>query len=301
MEWLNYHHLLYFYLVAREGTIAKAGKLLRLSQPTISGQIRSLEDALGEKLFERSGRTLHLTEVGRLVYRYADEIFSTGRELQDILKSRPTGRPVRLMVGVSDAVPKLVVHRVLEPALQMPNVRLVCVEDKTERLLGGLALQGLDLIVADVPIGASSPIKAFDHLLGESSISLFAHTKLARSLRGSFPATLEDAPMFLPGEGSAMRTALERWFEEQQLRPRVIAEFDDSALMKVFGERGGGVFPGPTIIEEEIRAHYHVDVVGRIADVKERFYAITIERRIRHPAVVRIMENAREGIFRAQR
>jgi LysR family transcriptional regulator, transcriptional activator of nhaA len=297
LEWLNYHHLLYFYLVAREGTIAKAGKILRLSQPTISGQIRSLEDALGEKLFVRVGRTLQLTDVGRIVYRYADEIFSIGRELQDTLKGRPTGRPLRLHVGISDVVPKLIAYRLLEPALRMGSVQMVCTEDKTDRLLAELSIQSLDLVIADAPVGANVSVRAYNHLLGETGVTFFGRESLRESLQGEFPKCLEGAPMLLPTENTVLRRTLDRWFEQIGVRPKVVAEFEDSALMKVFGERGEGVFPAPTVIEREIRAHYSVVVVGRAEELRERFYAITVERRIKHPAVMRISEGARSKLF----
>lgn len=301
MEWLNYHHLLYFYLAAREGTITKAGNLLRLSQPTISGQIRSLEDALGEQLLDRSGRTLKLTDVGRVVYRYAEEIFSAGRELQDTLKQRPTGGAVRFRVGISDVVPKLVVHRLLEPALRIPDVRLICTEGKTDRLLAALAVQELDMVVTDAPMGHDIKVKAFNHLLGESGTTLFAHPDLTRDVDLPFPQVLQAVPVLLPTEGSVMRRGLDDWFEEQGLRPYVIAEFDDGALMKVFGESRGGIFPAPSVMESDICSRYGVQVMGRVESIRERFFAITVERRIKHPGVACIVENARRGLFPKRR
>ncbi len=299
MEWLNYHHLLYFYLVAREGTIAKAGQVLRLAQPTISGQIRALEESLGEKLFVRSGRNLQLTETGQIVYRYAEEIFALGKELQDTLKGRPSGRPMRLHVGISDVVPKLIAYRLLEPALRSSqNVQVVCTEDKTERLLADLSINGLDLVIADSPITSGSRVRAFNHLLGECGVSFFARKDVAGRLESTFPKSLDGAPMLLPTENTVLRRGLDRWLENQQIRPRIVAEFADSALMKVFGERGEGIFPGPSVIEKEIRDHYGVEVVGRTADLRERYYAITVERRIKHPAVQAISDAAREQVFK---
>lgn len=297
MEWLNYHHLLYFYLVAREGTIAKAGKVLRLSQPTISGQIKSLEDSLGEPLFSREGRGLQLTDMGRLVYRYADEIFSLGRELQDTVKSRPTGRPLQLHVGVSDSIPKLIAYRLIEPAMRAGALQVICSEDKTDRLLADLSMRGLDLVLTDAPIGATSKVRAYNHPLGECGITFFAREDLRLQLRADFPANLDGAPMLLPARNTVVRATLERWFDELRVRPRVVGEFEDSALMKVFGERGEGVFPGPTAIEKEIRAHYVVSVVGRSEEVKEQFFAISVEKRIKHPAVLQITENAKARLF----
>lgn len=298
MEWLNYHHLLYFWMVAREGTIAKAGKVLRLAQPTISGQIRALEESLGEKLFERRGRTLALTEPGRLVYRYADEIFGLGRELQDALRGRPTGRGGRLHVGISDALPKLVSYRLLEPALRMEEpVELVCDEDKSERLLAELATRGLDLVLTDAPIGPNVRVKAFNHFLGECGITFFASKAVAEACRRGFPASLEGMAMLMPGQSTVLRRQLDRWLEMLNVRPRIVGEFDDSALMKVFGQHGEGIFASPSIVSKEVREHYDVHVVGRTDEVKERFYAITVERRIKHPAVALISEVAQRNPF----
>jgi len=299
MEWLNYHHLLYFHAVAKNGSVSRAAEELRLTQPTVSGQVRLLEEALGEKLFERVGRRLELTEVGVIVYRYADEIFGLGRELLDTLRGRPTGRMPQLHVGCSDALPKLATHRLLEPALTLdPPVQVVVREDKTERLLGELSVRGLDLVLSDAPMGSEVRVKAFNHLLGESSIAFFATPGIARALRKDFPLSLDGAPVLLPSEGTALRREIDRYFESHDLRPRVLAEFDDSALMKVFGEHGAGVFPAPTIIEADIVQTYGVEVVGSTDEVRERFYAITVERRIKHPAVAAISEAARGTLFR---
>ncbi len=302
MEWLNYHHLLYFWTVAREGSISAASRKLRLAQPTVSGQIRALEDAMGEKLLERTGRKVELTEVGRVVYRYADEIFSLGRELMDTLKGRPTGRPQRLVVGISDGVPKLIAYRLLEPALRMPGpVRLVCQEDRPDRLLAELALHNFDLVLSDAPVGAGTNVRAFSHLLGETSVTLFAAPKLAARLRRKFPASLDGAPVLMPVEQSPLHRSLAQWFEANGVRPEVVAEIQDSALLKAFGQGGAGAFPGPTAIEREIEAQYGVEAVGRIEDVRERFYALSVERRIKHPAVLAISQAARLELFAPER
>lgn len=298
MEWLNYHHLLYFWLVAREGTIARASQVLRLAQPTISGQIRALEQALGEKLFERKGRRLALTDVGRVVYEYADEIFSLGRELQQALKGHAGTRPARLRVGVSDVVPKLVAYRLLAPALVGDGaVQLTCTEDKTERLLAELSTHEIDLVLSDAPVGAGATVRAFNHLLGECGVSFFATPKLAERHPGRFPQRLEGAPLLLPLSSTQLRRGLDRFLEAAGVTPRIVAEFEDSALMKVFGEQGEGVFPGPTVIEKEIREHYGVVVVGRTEEIRERYYAITVERRIKHAAVQAISDAARAKLF----
>jgi len=298
MEWLNYHHLLYFHAVAKHGSVSRAAEELRLTQPTVSGQVRLLEEALGEKLFDRVGRRLELTEVGHIVYGYADEIFGLGRELLDTLRGRPTGRMPQLHVGVSDALPKLVTHRLLEPALSLdPPVQMVVREDKTDRLLGDLSVRGLDLVLSDAPMGSEVRVRAFNHLLGESAIGFYATKKTARRLKRDFPQSLDDAALLLPSTGTALRRELDRWLDGIDVRPRVIAEFDDSALMKVFGEYGAGVFPAPAIIEPDIRETYGVEPVGVTDEIHERFYAITVERRIKHPAVVAISDAARARLF----
>jgi LysR family transcriptional activator of nhaA len=298
MEWLNYHHLLYFWAVGRHGSITKASKELNLAQPTISGQIRTLEDTLGEKLFAKSGRNLVLTDAGQMVYRYADEIFSLGREMMDTLKGRPTGKPLKLRVGITDVMPKLISHRLLEPALQLnEEVQLVCHEDKTERLLANLAIHGLDLVLADAPLDASTRVRAFNHLLGECGVSFFATQDMRDAHRRRFPHSLDGAPMLLPTANTLLRRALDQWFAKNSIYPNIIAEFEDSALLKVFGEYGAGIFPAPTIVDKEICDTYGVRVVGRTDEVRERFYAITIERRIKHPAARAISEFAREQLF----
>ena len=298
MEWLNYHHLHYFWMVAKEGSVTAAAKSLRLSQPTISGQVKLLEEQLGEKLFRRAGRHLELTEMGKVAYQYAEEIFSMGREMQELFSGRSVHRPEKLMVGVSDLVPKLVLYRLLAPALSMEEpVRVICREDKTERLLASLSVHDLDLVLAETPIGGQASVKAFNHLLGESGVSFFAKAPLAARHRRGFPASLDDAPLLVPTQNTPLGRSLDHWFTDIGVRPRIVAEFEDSALLKAFGSEGAGIFPGPTTIEKEICDIYRVKVVGRTDVVVERFYAITIERRIKHPAVRLISENAKERLF----
>ena len=298
MEWINYHHLLYFRTVAKEGSITRASKVLLLAQPTISGQIRALEETLGEKLFARQGRNLVLTEFGRVVYRYADEIFSLGQEMSDVLKGRPTGRPQRLMVGVADLLPKLVVYRILSPALNMPEpVQMVCHEDRTEKLLEDLSMHGLDLVLSDTPISPGGRVKAFNHLLGASSVSVFGHRDMLPAYKNDFPHSLDGAPFVLPLESSSLRRAVDHWFDDKQIRPKVVAEFQNSALLKTFGSAGTGLFLAPTVVESEVRNTYDVEVIGRIPELQERFYAISVERRFKHPAVTAILDFAREELF----
>lgn len=298
MEWLNYHHLLYFWTVAKEGSVARACEKLRLAQPTISGQLRQLEESLGEKLFAKAGRGLVMTEVGQLVFQYAEEIFGLGRELQDVLKGRPRGRPMRLLVGVSDMVPKLIAHRILQPVLAMPEpVQLICDEDSPDRLLADLADHKLDVVLSDVPITSMVRLKAFNHLLGSCEVGLFAAPAVAIRYRKGFPASLDGAPFLLPVAGSSLRRSLDEWFESNDVRPKVVGEFKDSALMKAFGQAGAGIFAAPRAIEKEVREHYRVDTVGRVESLTERFYAISVERKLKHPAVVVISEAARGTLF----
>ena len=298
MERLNYHHLLYFWMVAREGTVARAAAQLHLAQPTLSGQIRALEGALGEKLFERAGRGLRLTEMGRMVSGYADEIFALGHELSESVKGRPTGRPLWLGVGVSDALPKFVAYRLIEPALDLPHpVRLQVRVQSTEKLLASLALHDLDVVLTDrvAPPGVS--VRAFNHLLGDCGVTLFAAPKLAAQYRRGFPRSLDGAPFLLPGETSTLRRALEQWFEKQRIRPRIIGEFDDSTLIEVFGQAGTGIFATPSIVEASVCKQYGVGIVGHPDQPRERFYAVSTERRLEHPAVIAITESARRELF----
>jgi len=298
MEWLNYHHLLYFWMVAKEGSVTAAAETLRLSQPTISGQVKQLEEALGERLFRRVGRNLELTEMGKVAHRYADEIFTLGQEMQDLFSGRIARRQERLTIGVSDLVPKLILYRLIEPALTLePPVRVVCREDKTDRLLAELSIHDLDLVLAEAPIAGQASVRAFNHLLGETGVTFFAVPAMAGRYREGFPSSLDDAPLLVPTENTLLRRSLEHWLTDQGIRPRIVAEFEDSALLKAFGSEGAGVFPGPTAIEGQICDVYRVEPVGRTTDVRERFYAITVERRIKHPAVRLISDMAKARLF----
>ncbi|TMQ70102.1 MAG: transcriptional activator NhaR [Candidatus Eisenbacteria bacterium] len=298
MERLNYGHLLYFWMVAREGTVARAAKQLRLAQPTLSGQIRSLEGALGEKLFERAGRGLRLSAMGGVVFRYADEIFTLGRELAETVKGLPTGRPLRLAVGVADALPKLVAYHLVEPALALKQpVRLAIRVASTQDLLAALALHELDVVLSDRVAPPTVSVRAFNHLLGECGVTLFAAARRALRFRKGFPRSLDRAPFLLPGQTSTLRRTLEQWFERQRIRPNVIGEFDDSTLIEVFGQAGKGIFATPSIVESSVRRQYDVAIVGRLDRVRERFYAVSAERLLKHPAVIAITESARRELF----
>lgn len=295
---LNYRHLYYFWVVAREGSVTRASALLHLTQPAVSAQIAKLERALGEKLFARSGRALVLTEAGRTALRYADEIFRSGQELVDVLHGRPGARPLRLTVGVADSLPKLVGYRLLRPALDVgERVELVVVEDHPDRLLAELSVHRLDLVLTDAPLSPGSSVRAYNHLLGECGVTLFARGELAARLREGFPGSLDGAPFVLPIPNATLRRSLDQWFEAQGVRPLVAAQVADSALMKAFGQGGAGVFVAPTVVEAEVRRQYEVEVVARVDAIRERFYAISAERRLRHPAVVAISEAAREALF----
>lgn len=298
LEWVNYQHLLYFWVVAREGGLVAAGKVLHLSHPTLSAQVHALEDHLGEKLFTKVGRRLVLTDVGRVVARYADEIFTLGREMVDTVKGRSTGQPVRLSVGIVDVVPKLVVKRLLEPALALEEpVKIFCHEGSYDKLLADLALHSIDLLIADAPLPSGSSVRAFNHVLGESGVTFFGTRSLVKALQAGFPQSLEGAPMLLPLENTTLRRALNQWFDRLGIRPRVVAEFEDSALLKEFGADGVGIFAGSSVVAKELERQYRVSALGSAPEIRERFYAVSVERRLKNPAVVAISDAAREDLF----
>lgn len=288
---LNYHHLHYFWVVAREGSIVRAAEELRVSQPTISLQLKELEGALGRKLFERAGRGLTLTEVGKVVYRYAQEIFALGEELLSAVEHQPTGPTLRLSVGIVDVIPKTVVRRLLAPALSLPqSTRLVCREDKADRLLADLAARRFDVVLSDAPIGTALQLRGFNHLLGECGLSFLAAPALAERYRRGFPRSLDGAPLLLPTESTAMRRGINLWLDALRVHPVVVGEFDDAATMATFGRAGVGVFPAPSFVEDEVRREHAVKLVGRTDRVRERYYAITTEARASHPAVAAIRD-----------
>jgi LysR family transcriptional activator of nhaA len=298
MDWLNYHHLLYFWTAVKTGSVTAASEELNLSQSTVSAQIHALERSLDEKLFRRHGRRLVPTDVGQVAFQYAEEIFGLGRELVDAVKDRPTGRPLRLNVGVADVLPKLVAHRLIAPALALDTpVRLVCTEGKPPQLLAELALHDLDVVLSDTPADPGVAVRVFNHLLGECDVVLVAAPALAERYRRGFPGSLAAAPLLVPGTGTSLRRGLEQWLTSLDLHPRVVGEFEDSALMQAFGREGVGIFPVPSVIERHECRQSGVHVVGRLPDVRERFHAITAERRLKHPAVVAISSAARNELF----
>ncbi|MGH9358393.1 MAG: transcriptional activator NhaR [Terriglobia bacterium] len=298
MEWLNYHHLFYFWTVARLGSIARASEELLLAPPTISAQVSKLEESFGEKLFRRSGRRLVLTDMGQMVFRYAEEIFSLGREMTDTIKGRPTGRPLQLAVGIADVLPKAIVHRLIQPAFHLGSpVRVVCREDPPDRLLSLLAVQQLDLMLSDAPLGPGISVRAFNHPLGDCGVGFYAASKLAKKYAKGFPGSLEGAPMLVPTESASLRADLDRWFESQGIRPSIMGEFDDFSLLRMFGAGGHGIFAAPRIMEREL-CQSGFSRLGATEGVRTSFYAISVERKIKNPAVVAICESAREKIFR---
>lgn len=293
MEWLNYHHLRYFYVVAKEGSLAHAAAKLRVSQPSISEQIRELEDALGEKLFRREGRSNKLTDAGQVVFNYAEEIFTLGGELMNAVKQRPGLRKLRLNVGVADSFPKLVTNEILKPVFVMPQtVHVVCREGKLEDLLAQLAAHRLDLVLSDEPAPSSTNLNVFSHALGESSVTICAEEKLAAKLKRKFPNSLNEAPALLPAENTVLRRALEAWFRTHNVKPNVVAEFEDLALMKVMAAEGRGFIAVPTVALKEAVSRYQFRSIGQATNCRVQFHAITAERRIIHPAVQLVANSA---------
>jgi LysR family transcriptional activator of nhaA len=298
MTWLNYHHLLYFWMVAREGSLTAGSIELHLTPQTVSAQLRRLEEVLGEQLFDRSHRQLVLTDVGHVVYRYANEIFTLGRELTETLRGRPAGHPLRLLVGVADVLPKLVAYRLIEPALRMDeDVQLECLEDTSERLLARLAVNELDVVLSDAPVPPTVSVRAFNHLLGECGTTFLGAPALAATYRRGFPRSLDGAPFLLPSEGTTLRRSLEHWFDDVGIRPVVVGEFQDNALLKVFCQAGAGIVAVPSIIAEDARRQHKLRKLGETTAIVERWYAISVERRVQHPAVQAICHTARGHLF----
>lgn len=297
MRHLNYSHLLYFWTVAREGSIAKASEILHITPQTISGQLKLLEDAIGDALFRRVGRGLALTETGQVVNLYADEIFSLGAELTQRVQNKLTGLPAELNVGLVSSIPKLIAFQTLAPVLEMDEkIRIVCNEGDLDKLLGDLAVHRLDLVISDRQIPSGLNVKAYNHKLGSSHISFYAQKKIAARYSRNFPHSLHRAPMLLPAKSNEVRRNLEDWFEENEIVPDIIAECGDSALLKAFGESGIGIFPAPSAISTQIQQMYHSKNIGTVETVTESYYAISPERKLKHPGVLKITEEAREKL-----
>jgi len=297
MEWLNYHHLYYFWTVARAGSISKASEELHVSSPAISTQLHSLEESFGEKLLTRSGRNLVLTEMGTIVFSYGEEIFALGRELINAVKDRPTGRPLRLLVGVVDVLPKMIAQWLIQPALRVHSpVRIVCREGDAEKLISQLAIHELDVVLSDVPMNPTVKVRAYSHLLGECGTTFVATRTLAKSLKREFPHSLHRAPLLLPTENTEIRRNLDFWLDSKGIRPVVMGEFQDYALLRAFGQAGTGIFPIPSVFQKQLR-HDILQRIGHTDDVRSRFYAISIERKLKHPAVIAICDTARRHLF----
>lgn len=298
MDWLNYHHLRYFWTVAREGSLLQAAKVLRVSQPSISAQIKELEESLGVKLFKRSGRRNLLTEEGQMAFRLAEEIFERGNELLSTLKQRPTERPVRLHIGVVDSLPKLVIAALLTPVFSLPGVQLICKEGKIADLLASLGTHRLDLVLADEPASSSLAYRAYNHRLGKSGICLCAEVSLANKLRKGFPKIPNGVPFLLPAENTPLRRTLEHWFRAQHIEPRVLAEIEDLALMKTIASREKAVVPIHEVVLRDAVEGYGLRRIGPVKGCIDEFFAITAERRITHPVIALLTSNARESLFR---
>lgn len=300
MRGLNYNHLYYFWVVAREGSVVAASKVLFLTPQTVTGQLRALERTLGGRLFAPAGRGIALTELGHTVFGYAQEIFRLGSELQAAVTGRSVDRPLPFRVGAVDALSKVVVQRLLAPALALGRaVHLSCREGPLEELAADLALHKLDLVLADTPLAADLDLRAFNHLLGESGIAFFAAPALRERYPQPFPQVLAEAPLLLPAPRGALRGAIDHWLDRHDIRPQIAGEFDDSSLMKSFGKAGVGAFPSPGVVADDITRQYGVIPLGATDEVRERFYAISTERRVRHPAVMAVTEGARSDLFAA--
>lgn len=298
MQWLNYHHLYYFWVVAREGSIARASRVLRLTEPTIGSQVRALEEALGEKLFRRDGRALTLTEAGRLAHRYANDIFALGQEFQAAMGTVGSARAARLAVGVADIVPRLVAFRLLEPALRSgPHYVVDCHSDTPERLVVKLVRHELDVVISSEPLDGPDLTRVYSVLLGESPVTFFATSELAKACRKGFPKSLDKQPLLLPATSTPLRRSLDKWFRAERIQPEIRGEFNDSALLKTFGRAGMGIFAAPSVIAREIAREYRVRVIGQVPEVVERFFVISASRKTQHPAVTSIWRVVRERLF----
>lgn len=295
---INYKHLKYFWSVANEGSIVKASEKLHVTPQTISGQLTMLEQSIGNSLLQKEGRGLRLTETGRLVLRYADEIFELGKELNDVLRGIPAVGPSEFIVSSASALPKTIVHRIIEPALHIEqDISLTSLEGPVESILADLAVHKVDLVLSDTPVSGALSIKAYNHLLGESGISCLGTTWLAKRYRDNFPYSLNNAPMLLPTKQYEIRKEFDFWLSEHNIRPDIRGQFDDSALMKSFGQEGVGIFFVPTAIASQVCELHNVTVVGQIDEVRQKFYAISLERKVKHPAVAAICDSARKSLF----
>lgn len=295
---LNYHHLHLFRTVARAGTLARAAAELQLTEPTLSTQIKTLEQQFGQPLFSRTARRLQLTDAGQTALRYADDIFALGDELSQAMAGGPSDRPRRLLVGITDVVPKLIAYRLIEPALRsLDGIALSCLDDTPERLMAALSVHALDLLITDAPVTPRANVRAFNHLLGECGTTIFGTPELAALYATGFPQSLHGAPFLLPQQASTIRRGLDSWFQKHDVLPAITGEYADSALMKVFGQNGYGLFAAPTVLDAQIVKQHGVEIVGRLPEIRQQFYAISAERRVEHPAVTMIVRSAGLRLF----
>lgn len=295
---MNYKHLQYFWMVAKEGSIAKASERLHITPQTISGQLSLLEQRIGNDLFEKVGRGLQLTETGRLVLRYANEIFELGQELNDVLRGAPAVGPSEFIVGAASALPKTIVYKIIEPALNVDyDISLTSREGPVDSMLAELAIHKVDMVLSDTPVTNAVSVKAYNHLLGESRLTCFAAPRLAQKLQKNFPFSLVNAPVLLPTTQYAIRQLIDSWLAKNDITPLIYGQFDDSALMKSFGQKGTGAFFMSSTIEDEICKNFNVRIVARVDEVKQKYYAISAERKVQHPAVLAICDVARSALF----
>lgn len=298
MRWLNYQHFFYFWRVAKLGSVTIASQELRLAQPTISAQLKSFEETLGEKLFLREGRNLKLTEVGKIAFKYADEVFNTCSEFMQVLDGKGPTKAQPLKIGISDVIPKVIAYRIVESSFDDPSSGKISIyEDKTERLLAELAISEVDLVIADSPVPPSVKVKAYNHFLGECKVSFVASPEIAKKYKKNFPRSLNSAPLLLPTHEAAIRRDIDKWIDNLGISPRLIGEFQDSALMKIAGREGKGIIPVPSVVLKEVKREFHLELVGETEIVKERFFLISVEKRLKNPLVKSIVENAQKLLF----
>ena len=299
MRWLNYQHLFYFWNVVRYGGVTKASHHLRLAQPTISAQLKAFEDVLGEKLLDREGRGLALTDTGQIAYRYAEQIFSLGTEFLEVLDGGSITIPKDFKIGIADVVPKSLAYKLIKPAFKHNSaVMISCIEDKTERLLADLSIGEIDLVVADRPIPPNVKVKAFNHFVGECGLAFLASKDLTKRFKKGFPNSLDKAPLLIPTAESAVRQELDQWFDQKEVHPQIVAAFQDRALMKIAAREGQGIIPVPEVIAADVCSEYHLELIGGTTEVKERLYLISIERRLKNPMLVEICEQGQKNIFK---
>ena len=292
---LNYQHLLYFWAVVRTGSLTRACEELALAAPTVSAQLRTFEERLGEKLLVKSGRTLVPTEVGRLVYSYANQIFGLGQELLEALEQRPSSRPMKVVIGIDDVLPKEIAYKIVQPGLQLKQpVRVICREGSLERLVADLAIHEVDVVLSDSPITPSLNVRAYSHSLGSCNVYWMATPTLAKTLRRDFPKSLDGVPVLLPTDDTAIRRALDQWLDRQNVRPLLLGEFEDYAMLREFAREGHGFAPVPSVLETSFRRQHGFVRIGLAKGVKAEFYAISAERKIKHPAVAAMTDSARQ-------